>query len=357
MGNDIQKIIKELADIYDENSQDTYISVYSNKNIDDAFLEKRTNVCMSLLGGEEKDNFIKTLEQINEFLKTNRDNIVAIFASSKYNFFKYIPLSIEINNSFIVDSSPYIRPLARILDEWKSFTLVLLNSNQAKIFSVSLGQAQQQKKLSSDIINKHKKGGWSQARFQRIRKGAIHDFFSEVKDHLEKIADEQIVLAGPGTAKIQFKNILSKNISNRIIDTIDIDIDNEQQLLKESIKVISELEGAQSHEAVKRLKEEILRDGLGVYGLDDTLNAVKNGQVDLLIIQKDYKIKGCICEHCQILKSGPIKDCPICGGPVSEADVIEEIIEFAERTDAKIEFTDDEEISKLGHIGGILRYK
>ncbi len=54
---------------------------------------------------------------------------------------------------------------------------------------------------------------------------------------------------------------------------------------------------------------------------------------------------------------GPIKDCPVCGEPVSEADVIEEIIEFAERTDAEIEFTDDIEISKLGHIGGILRYK
>jgi len=38
-------------------------------------------------------------------------------------------------------------------------------------------------------------------------------------------------------------------------------------------------------------------------------------------------------------------------------DVIEEIIEFAERTDADIEFTDDEEISNLGHIGAILRFK
>lgn len=357
MDNDIKKLIKELAEIYDKDSLDTFISVYFNKNIDDSFLEKRTGVCTSLLKGEEKENFIKTIDEITEFLKTNKNNNIAIFASSKYNYFRFIPLSIEINNSLIVDSSPYVRPLARILDEWKSFTLVLLNSNQAKIFSVSLGQARQQEKLSKDIINKHKKGGWSQARFQRIRKGAIHDFFLEVKDHLEKIADEQIVLAGPGTAKIQFKNLLSKNLGKRIIDTIDIDIDDEQNLLKESIEVMSKLEDVQSHEAVKRLKEEILMDGLGVYGLDDTLNAVKNGQVDLLIIQKDYKIKGCICEHCQILKSGPIKDCPICGGPVSEADVIEEIIEFAERTDAKIEFTDDEEISKLGHIGGILRYK
>ena len=42
---------------------------------------------------------------------------------------------------------------------------------------------------------------------------------------------------------------------------------------------------------------------------------------------------------------------------MSEVDVVEEILEFAERTDAEVEFTDVEEISKLGHIGAILRYK
>jgi peptide chain release factor subunit 1 len=189
-----------------------------------------------------------------------------------------------------------------------------------------------------------------------LRRGAIHDFYLEIEEYLEKIADEQIVLAGPGTAKIQFRNVLSKNLQNRIIDTIDIDIDNKQELLKKSIHLISEYEKKISYEAVEHLKNEILKDGLAVYGLDDTLNAVKNGQVDLLLIEKDYKIKGCLCEHCQILNAGPIKDCPVCGGPVTEADVIEEILEFAERTDAKIEFTDSEELSKLGHIGAILRF-
>ncbi len=41
--------------------------------------------------------------------------------------------------------------------------------------------------------------------------------------------------------------------------------------------------------------------------------------------------------------------CPSCGGKVSEVDVIEEIIEFAERTDTKIEFVDDNKtLQELG---------
>jgi len=87
------------------------------------------------------------------------------------------------------------------------------------------------------------------------------------------------------------------------------------------------------------------------------LQAVKNGQVELLIVEKDYKLKGCLCEHCQIVRAGPVKDCPMCGRSTSEVDVIEEIIEFAGRTNADIEFTEGEEIADLGHVAAILRYK
>ena len=355
--NDLSELIRELSEMYDADSRDTYITLYINKDKNVKFLEKRERACKSLLSGEEQKKFTNTMEEIKEFLNKNAGNILAIFASHKHNFFKTVSLPTKVNNSLIVDSSPYIRPLARIQDEWESFTLVLVNSNYAKIFSISLGKVEQEKNLSADIINKHKKGGWSQARFQRLRKGAIHTFFSEVGESLEKIADKQIVLAGPGQAKLQLRDMLSKNLKERIADVIDVSIDDEKELLKESIHLISELEEQKSRGAVQQLKEEILKDGLAAYGFDDTLGAVKNGQVELLIIEKDYKLKGRICEHCQLLKVGSVKNCPNCGGSTSQVDVIEEILEFGKRTGAEIEFTDDEEISRLGHIGAILRYK
>jgi peptide chain release factor subunit 1 len=257
----------------------------------------------------------------------------------------------------IVDSSPYIRPLARIQDEWESFTLLLVSSNYAKIFSVSIGQVENTKKLSADIINKHKKGGCSQARFNRIRKGAINAFLSEVVEALQKRSDERIIIGGPGTTKNQFIDILPKELKDKIVDVIDIGIEDEQKLLKKSFHVITKKEQRESHEAVQHLKQEILKDGLAVYGLVETLIAVKNGQVELLILEKDYKSRGWICENCQVVEEGINKTCPYCGKNTSEVDVLEEILEFAKRTDANIEFTDDEEIANLGHVGAILRFK
>jgi len=349
--------IQELSEIYDKDSVDSYVSLYLSKELDKKFIDRRERACMLVLKGEKRDNFIKTMEDIKDTFKKNIGNNVAVFASHKHNFLKYISLPMQVENSLIVDSSPYLRPLARIQDEWESFTLLLISSNYAKIFSVSLGKVEQSKSLSADIMNRHKKGGCSQARFNRLRRGAIHAFHKEVVEALEKIADERIVLAGPGPAKLHFKDMLPKNLQDKIVEVVDISIDDEKEIMKKSIQLVSEKEEQKSREAVEHLKDEILKDGLAVYGANETLLATKNGQVELLLIEKDYKLRGWICEHCQVVEDGVKTNCPYCGKKTSEVDVLEEILEFAKRTDADIEFTDDKELADLGHIGGILRFK
>ncbi len=355
--NELKQIIRDLSERYDKDSKNTYLSIYIDKTQDKKYLDRRENICMKLLKDDEQENFKETLAQIKSYIKKSREQKLAVFASNKHEFLHGVPIPLDIHNFLIVDSSPYIRPLARIQDEWEDAVLILLNSHSATLYQISLGSLKQQHTLSKDIMNKHKKGGMSQARFQRLRKGAIHHFFKEVEEALEDYPDQKLVLAGPGTAKQQFKDSLPAHIQDRIIHIIDIDIDDEQQLFESSLEYLLKNEQQQSTKAVQRLKAEILKDGLAVYGIKDTLTAAKNGQIELLILQKDYKLKGCLCEHCQLVRAGPIKDCPICGQPTSEADVLEEIIEFAERTSADIEFTDDEEIANLGHVGALLRYK
>ncbi|MFW6121462.1 MAG: hypothetical protein ACOC80_11265, partial [Petrotogales bacterium] len=142
---DLSELIKELSEIYDVESKNTYVTISLNKEASIKFFEGRENACSSLLSGEEQKNFTNTMKTIKDFLQKNKGFKGVLFASYKYNFFKYISLSVKLDNSLVVDSSPYIRPLARIEDEWESFTLVLLNTNYAKIFSVSLGMVEQKK--------------------------------------------------------------------------------------------------------------------------------------------------------------------------------------------------------------------
>ena len=51
---ELHTIIRELAEIYDTQSKNTFISVYVNKRHDEDYLKKRATACQSLLNGEEK---------------------------------------------------------------------------------------------------------------------------------------------------------------------------------------------------------------------------------------------------------------------------------------------------------------
>lgn len=357
MTKDANKLLKKLSTIYDSQNQNTFVTVYFNKTEDPKFLQRREQSCTQTIQKHVKQNFLETMDIINQTLATTPEKYGAIFASKKHNLKESITFTIPIYNALIVDTSPYIRPLARIIDEWESYTLLLLDSHSAKIIDISIGAVENTKQLSKDIINKHKKGGQSQARFQRIRQGAIHAFLKEVAEAITKHSDNPIILAGPGTTKTQLQEILPKPIQEKIISVLDISIDDVQDLIQQSYEIMAEKETEKSIATVQKLQKEILTDGLGVYGLDETLAAAQQGKIDTLIVEKDYKVKGCICEQCQIIRAGPIKDCPLCGQPTSEADVIEEIIEFAQRTNATIEFTNDPYIDNLGHIGALLRYK
>ena len=90
MRNELKKLIRDLSEIYDSNSKNTFVSIFLNKNNDKSFLKKRISICTSLLNKDEQDNFKKTIENINEFLKKNIWDNIALFASHKYNFFKSI---------------------------------------------------------------------------------------------------------------------------------------------------------------------------------------------------------------------------------------------------------------------------
>jgi len=362
--------IKELSEIYDPENRDSFISLYLDiDSLDSKFVGRRKNTCKYILKGNKElsKNFEKSIQMVEEYLnESDREKGqqgLAIFASNIHNFFKVYKLGMPVENLLIVDTSPYIKPLARLVDEYESFGLVLLDSHRVKIYVVSSGKVGYQKKKAIDIINKHKKGGMSQARFQRLRKGAIDHFLKDILEDVEKLFLKEevvrIIIAGSGNAKTMFNNILPPHIKSKVIDIIDMDFDEaEGRLISKAKEIALEDEKETSEKNMSRLMGEILKNGLAVHGLRETMDAVINGQVELLFVNKGYQIRGWICEKCQIVDSGVKDKCPYCGSRTSEIDVIEEIIEFAQRTGTTIEFVEDDlRLAKLDGVGGLLRFK
>ena len=131
--------IKELAEVCDMDNEDSFISLYIN-NFDEKFIERRINECKNVLKNEKMhENFEKSMEMIYEHINKNIKHR-AMFASYKNNFFKEYEI-LPSGNLLVVDSSPYIKPMVKMIDEYDNYGLVLVNSHKAKIYIDNNGQA------------------------------------------------------------------------------------------------------------------------------------------------------------------------------------------------------------------------
>ena len=95
------------------------------------------------------------------------------------------------------------------------------------------------------------------------------------------------------------------------------------------------------------------------YGAQKVKMALDEGRVNVLLLMRGHSIPGWICERCQNIRErvAPPEKCTFCGGPTSGVDVVEELYELAQRTDAEVDFVEESDfLTSIGGIGAILRY-
>jgi peptide chain release factor subunit 1 len=363
--------IRGLAEIYDQ--LDVYLSVYlPTASRDDeaknrAFVDGRKRAIEAALPSDQKECFRETMAIVDDLLfekpiPGERGRIV--FASAPASLLAIYRIGIEPVRAMVLDTSPFLLPLAKLRDDYSDYGVLLLDSKEARLFCVRSNVPQEMSHLSTDLMNKHKKGGWSQMRFNRLRKGAIKSFLSEVvedvQDSCSRHQTRGIVIAGPGDAKHQLVEMLPAEMGKRVLAVVDLPIDAPG---KDIVEVGDEIaiadERARSEERAEELRAEILKGGLAVRGVEETRDALNSGRVGVLVLLKDASMPGWICERCQALEARrrPPEACPNCGGPTSAVDVVEELYELALRTGAEVEFVEEDSCLASGEgVGALLRY-
>src|ERR1041384_6518174 len=156
-------------------------------------------------GSEERQSFEEDFVRIMRYLEGEVPATVqglAIFACSASEDYFEVGLfeaPFERNRLFISDR-PHFYPLARMVDQYRRYAVVLADTNRAQIFVFAAGRAVDKQEVEN-VKTKHSKvGGWSQARYQRHEQNYHLHHAKEVVEMLERIVvDEQInhiILAG-----------------------------------------------------------------------------------------------------------------------------------------------------------------
>jgi peptide chain release factor subunit 1 len=363
--------LRELSELYSE--KDVFLSLYlptatrSDRDLNGSYVQQRESAIGKAIGKELMECFGPTMNQVKDIIEkapAEGEKGLVIFASKCSGFLKEYRIAAEPPRKMVLDTSPYLLPLAKLKDEFEDYGLLLMDSREAKLMIVRSSMIESEGGSSIDLMNKHKKGGMSQMRFNRLRRGAIKSFVSDVVEDLRSMDDLKdlrgLVIAGPGEAKKQLLDELPQDISDMVLGELDVDMEiSSGDLLHLTDELASADERKEEAELVRELEAAIMKGDPAAYGETDIQKALEQGRVEALMILEGTSIPGWICERCQNLNArtkAPEK-CPSCGGPVSSVEFVEELFELARRTDAKVEFVKDSSfLESIGGLGAILRY-
>lgn len=318
---------------------------------------------------EERLSFEEDFVRITRYLESEiapSVQGVAIFACSAANdWFEvgHFDVPFERNRLFVSDR-PHLYPLARLIDQYRRYAVVLADTNRAQIFVFAAGRAVDRQDLEN-VKTKHAKvGGWSQARYQRHEKNYHLQHAKEVIEMLEKVVRdegiEHIILAGDEETVVPLlREQMPKTIEEKVIDALSLAIDTpEHELLKESLTAFQRHDSLTDMEKVERLLNEYRADDLGVAGVAETLAALSNGQVEeLLIAANPESIQYDEEEVKKVLElyrgEEPLPD------ELDQRSVADELVKRANLlSSAKVTFIEDStRLEQLGGVGALLRYR
>ena len=311
------------------------------------------------------EDFVRIVRYLEGEVPTSVQGI-AIFACSTCNDWFEVgqfDAPFERNRLFVSDR-PHLYPLARLIDQYRRYVVVLADTNRAQIFVFAAGRAVEREELQN-VKTKHTKvGGWSQARYQRHEQNYHLQHAKEVIDVLERIVREEeiehVILAGDEATVIPLlREQMPKTLQEKVIDALSLGIDTpEHELLEESLAVFKRHDSLTDMEKVERLLNEYRGDNLAVAGVPETLAALSNGQVEeMLIAAKADSIQYDEEEVETVLKlydvDGTLPE------ELNQRTIADELVRRANLLSAaKVTFIEDStRLEQLGGVGGLLRYR
>jgi peptide subunit release factor 1 (eRF1) len=317
----------------------------------------------------EKENFEKDSARIINYLENEVPTAaqgLAIFACSAANDYFEVgefEAPFESNRLFVSDR-PHVYPLARLIDRYRRFAVLLADTNRARIYVFATGRTVEEQTVENVKTKRSSVGGWSQARYQRHEENYHLHHVKEVVQMLERVVSEEdvenIILAGDEAVVIPLiREELTPALADKVIDALSFGIDTpEHELFDESLKAFHRHDSLSDMEKLERLLNEYRADDLGVAGVADTLAALSNGQVEeMLIVSTPDKLAYDEEEVKKVLKLyEPDGEMP---AELDRGTVADELVRRANLLSAaRVTFIeDDTRLQQVGGVGALLRYR
>jgi len=240
----------------------------------------------------ERDHLAHTRDRIETYLANDlkpSTRGLALFACHAMDLF--IPCELRVpfeRNEVAVSDRPHVYQLARVCDQYPRCAAVVIDTHTARIFVFSAGETEAYFELQNPKSKHFKAGGTSQARFQRHAENAHLLHVKEVIDRLGTMLQsgvDHLVVVGDEVVVPLFKEQLPEKMAERLVDVIRLDIRaSEADIFDATMQAMRRRDEEGDRTLVEQLVGDSRAGGRAVLGLQNTRRALRDGQVETLVI-------------------------------------------------------------------------
>ncbi len=250
------------------------------------------------------------------------------------------PINIRI---YRCDSKFVIDPLKELFEPKQVYGLIVLDRGEATIGLLKGKKIVVLENRESWVPGKHRAGGQSSVRFQRLWEQDVHEWMKYVADKARKYFERYdnligILIGGPGPLKDKFYegDYLPYHLKQKVLAVIDTGYSNEyglKELVEKAKDVLEKTEYINELKLLERFFAELSKGSdLLVYGYQDVKQALEMGAAETVLVSEDFP-----------------------------EDKLKEIVELAEQTSANVEIiskeTPEGEQFANFKIAAFLRYR
>ena len=357
-----------------------FVSLYLNTQPDqhgrddfDRFVRKefRNRAKTYAEGSPERESFERDASRIIIYLRDKlapSANGLAVFAcAGADNYFVALQLDAPIEkHSLHVSERPHIYPLARLIDQYPRYVALVADTTKARLFVFGLGKTKRREELN----NLHTKQTLAEERPQLRYRQRLHNYrlqyVKDVAHMLERAVRaekaQHIVLAGDDVFIPLFLEQVPHYLEDKLIDVLRLDIRTpEHEVLTATMESIRENQVQTDAEKVGDLLNKYREGGLAVAGLDDTLDALLQGQVAELILGaslKEIRVDRKSLKEIPWIAATPGTLAEHVVEPRSAAVIADKLVARALSTGSGVTFIKDPILlGDIGGVGAFLRYR
>ena len=369
---DLQSHVRILAALPESDAPvvSCYLDLESGRTHWDSDLERRARLLRRITPRSERNFLDASLDQIRSFLTTElrpQTRGVAAFARvGRDPYFSCLQFEVPTPTWISLDTVPNIYHLIELKDTFDRFLVLFSTSASARIFEVHLGAVTSELWLQQPDLRRRVGREWTRLQYQNHRRDRDRSFIKEKIQALEHLMTGKgyahLVLAGDPQRLAMIRNELPRTIQQRVVDIVAAPAGlDEKEVVKATLSSFVEEEEREAHSLVQMLERELRRDGLAVPGAANTLQVLRRGQADALLLARDWATsQAWSCVECTWSAVGDVEPevCADCGSStLRKHDAREELVRLAEQTGCHVELVSESDVlDQVGGVGCLLRF-